>query len=881
MIDVTVQSLASEIQISVDLLIEQFANAGISKSEDDVVTQHEKEVLLSYLNHEHGKQNYFDKLILQRKMRSTLNIPSIGGKHKSINIEVRKKHTYNKDILENEKINPIKHSVLKNKKIFEHNIKLKKSILIKEKTEILSNKNTLFNNKTKNNSIKKEMIYNLQNNKERLEFDAAVLKSKAEETARLKLEREARLAVENARILAEKKADEWEKKEENDYNIINSNYIHQAEDENDRQIESSHKYKRNNKILRSIKKGNKRTESKNDIEELRSFIRISKGNKNRNKQSLLHQSFNKPVQIVNRDVIIGETITVSELANKMAVKGSLVIKAMIKMGAMATINQILDQETAQLVAEEMGHRVILRRENELEESLKKDLDINAKKANRSPIVTIMGHVDHGKTSLLDYIRSSKIATCEAGGITQHIGAYHVDTHNGMITFLDTPGHAAFTAMRARGAQITDIVILVVAVDDGVMPQTIEAIQHAKAAKVPVIVAITKIDKQGVDQERIKNELTQHGIIPEEWGGENIFVNISSKTGVGVDDLLKAILLQAEMLELKAVNKGMARGIVIESSLDKGRGPVATILVKEGQLNQGDIVLCGFEYGRIRAMRDEIGHKIIKASPSIPVEILGLSGVPSAGDELTVVRDEKKAREVALHRQGKFREIKLARQQKSKLENVFSNLETNKISELNIILKADTQGSVEAISDSLMKLSNKEIRLNIISGGVGGITETDATLASASNAIIIGFNVRADSSARYIIDNEGLNLHYYSVIYNLIDEVKLAMQGMLTPQCKQKIIGLASVRNVFKSIKFGSIAGCMVTEGNIKRNNPIRILRDNIVIYEGEIESLRRFKDDVNDVRNGMECGIGIKNYNDIHVGDLIEVFENIEIKRIV
>ncbi|PPI86557.1 translation initiation factor IF-2 [Candidatus Pantoea edessiphila] len=873
MIDVTVQSLASEIQISVDRLIQQFANAGIFKSEHDKVTQNEKEILLSYLNHEHGTKNHSDKLILQRKIRSTLNISSVGGKHKSVKIEVRKRRTYTKDITEIAKFNVEKNQKVQDKLLSENVTTSKKSERNKSLTD---NKN-----KVKNHKATESMIKTLQNNKKLLEVEKAELKRKTEETTHRRIARETRIAIEKVHLSAEKKAEDWKNKEENDHNLNDNKYTHRSEDENDRQIESSRKYMRNNKILRSIKKSNKRTEPKSDLEELRGFIRINKSNKNRNKQNILQQSFNKPSQAVSRNVVIGETITVSELANKMAVKGSSVIKAMIKMGAMATINQVLDQETAQLVAEEMGHKVILRNENELEESLIKDRNINAVQENRAPIVTIMGHVDHGKTSLLDYIRSTKIAPCEAGGITQHIGAYHVETKNGMITFLDTPGHAAFTSMRARGAQITDIVVLVVAVDDGVMPQTVEAIQHAKAANVPVIVAINKIDKQENDPERIKNELTKYNIIPEEWGGDNIFVNVSAKNGIGINDLLNAISLQAELLELKAVYQGMARGVVIESFLDKGRGPVATILVREGQLNINDIILCGFEYGRVRAMRDEHGCKIIRVKPSIPVEILGLSGVPAAGDEMTVVRDERKAREVALYRQGKFREIKLARQQKFKLENVFSSIEKNEISELNIVLKADVQGSVEAICDAIIKLSTKEIKVNIIYSGVGGITETDATLASASNAIIIGFNVRADASARYIIDNAALNVRYYSVIYNLIDEVKAAMSGMLTPEYKQQIIGLAIVRNLFKSIRFGSIAGCMVLEGNIKRNNPIRILRDNVVIYEGELESLRRFKEDVNEVRNGTECGIGVKNYKDIHVGDIIEVFETIKIKRTV
>jgi translation initiation factor IF-2 len=491
----------------------------------------------------------------------------------------------------------------------------------------------------------------------------------------------------------------------------------------------------------------------------------------------------------------------------------------------------------------------------------------------------MGHVDHGKTSTLDYIRKAKVAAGEAGGITQHIGAYHVETERGMVTFLDTPGHAAFTSMRARGAKATDIVILVVAADDGVMPQTKEAIQHAKAAGVPLVVAVNKMDKPDADPDRVRNELSQYGVISEEWGGDTQFVPISAKTGMGIDDLLEAILNQAELLELKAVKKGLARGVVIESRLDKGRGPVASILVQEGTLQQGEIVLCGFEYGRVRAMRDENGKEIKVAGPSIPVEILGLSGVPQAGDEVTVVKDERKAREVALYRQGKFRDVKLARQQKSKLENMFANMSEGDVAELNIVLKADVQGSVEAISESLSRLSTDEVKIKIIGSGVGGITETDATLAAASSAIVIGFNVRAEGTARKIIEDENLDLRYYSIIYELLDEVRAAMTGMLAPEFKQQIIGLAQVRAVFRSPKFGAIAGCMVTEGVIKRNAPIRVLRDNVVIFEGELESLRRVKDDVSEVRNGFECGIGVKNYNDVREGDQIEVFEVVQVER--
>lgn len=903
MTDVTVKALAAEIQTSVDRLVQQFADAGIPKSAEDSVTAQEKQTLLAHLNREHGSAP--DKLTLQRKTRSTLSIQGTGGKSKSVQIEVRKKRTFVKrDPAEAERLAAEEQAQreaeeqaqreaeeaakreAQEKAKREAQEKAKRDADEKAKRELADQaKREAAENSKVSNQQTDEATKAAQAEKARREAEANELKRKAEEEARRKLEENARRVAEEARRMAEENAAGWTSTEtveedKSDYHVTTSQHARQAEDDSDREVEGGRGRGRNTPKVARQKKGNKHAESKADREEARAAVRGGKGGRQR-KGSALQQGFNKPAQAVNRDVVIGETITVGELANKMAVKGSQVIKAMMKLGAMATINQVIDQETAQLVAEEMGHKVILRRENELEEAVMSDRDTGAAAESRAPVVTIMGHVDHGKTSLLDYIRSTKVASGEAGGITQHIGAYHVETDNGMITFLDTPGHAAFTAMRARGAQATDIVVLVVAADDGVMPQTIEAIQHAKAAQVPVVVAVNKIDKPEADPDRVKNELSQYGILPEEWGGESQFVHVSAKAGTGIDDLLDAILLQAEVLELKAVRKGMASGVVIESFLDKGRGPVATVLVREGTLNKGDIVLCGFEYGRVRAMRDELGREVTEAGPSIPVEILGLSGVPAAGDEVTVVRDEKKAREVALYRQGKFREVKLARQQKSKLENMFANMTEGEVSEVNIVLKADVQGSVEAISDSLLKLSTDEVKVKIVGSGVGGITETDATLAAASNAILVGFNVRADASARRVIEAESLDLRYYSVIYHLIDEVKAAMSGMLSPELKQQIIGLAEVRDVFKSPKFGAIAGCMVTEGTIKRHNPIRVLRDNVVIYEGELESLRRFKDDVNEVRNGMECGIGVKNYNDVRVGDMIEVFEVIEIKRTI
>ena len=590
--------------------------------------------------------------------------------------------------------------------------------------------------------------------------------------------------------------------------------------------------------------------------------------------------FEKPVAPVSREVRIPETITVGELAQKMSVKAGELIKIMMKLGSMVTINQVLDQETAALVAEEMGHQYILIKENDLEAQVMSEADEDAGNIiQRAPVVTIMGHVDHGKTSLLDYIRKTKVVAGEAGGITQHIGAYRVQTPKGTITFLDTPGHAAFTAMRARGADATDIVILVVAADDGVMPQTIEAIQHANAAKVPLIVAVNKMDKPDADPERVKSELSQHGVIAEEWGGENLFAYVSAKSGEGIDDLLDKVLIQAEVLELTAPSTGMGRGVVIESRLDRGRGSVATVLVQSGVVKKGDIMLAGMEYGRIRAMLDENGNELKEAGASTPVEILGLSGTPNAGDEVVIVENERKAREIANFRQGKFKEIKIARQQKAKLENLFSNTGDGEVHTVNLMIKADVQGSVEALSDSLLKLATDEVKVNIIASGIGGITESDVQLAIASEAIIIAFNVRADANAKKLAENEGVDLRYYSIIYEAIDQVKAAMQGMLSPEVREDIIGLAQVREVFRSSKFGTVAGCIVEDGVLKRNNPIRVLRNNVVIYEGALESLRRFKDDVSEVRAGTECGLGVKNYNDVRIGDQIECYERVSIER--
>ncbi|WP_295517554.1 translation initiation factor IF-2 [uncultured Pseudomonas sp.] len=622
-----------------------------------------------------------------------------------------------------------------------------------------------------------------------------------------------------------------------------------------------------------------RTVRSGDDEEEGFGRRGGRGGKSRLKKRNQH-GFQSPTGPVVREVNLGETITVAELAQQMSVKAAEVIKFMFKMGSPATINQVLDRETAQLVAEELGHKVKLVNENALEDQLAESLKFEGGKAtHRAPVVTVMGHVDHGKTSLLDYIRRAKVASGEAGGITQHIGAYHVETERGMVTFLDTPGHAAFTAMRARGAQATDIVILVVAADDGVMPQTEEAIQHAKAAGVPIVVAVNKVDKPDADPDRVKHDLAGRQVIPEEWGGDTQFVHVSAKAGTGVDELLEAILLQAEVLELTATPEAPGRGVVIESRLDKGRGPVATVLVQNGTLRQGDMALVGVNYGRVRAMLDENGKPIKEAGPSIPVEILGLDGTPDAGDELTVLTDEKKAREVALFRQGKFREVKLARAHAGKLENIFENMGQDEKKTLNIVLKADVRGSLEALQGSLSGLGNDEVQVRVVGGGVGGITESDANLALASNAVLFGFNVRADAGARKIVEQEGLDMRYYNVIYDIIEDVKKALTGMLGSDVRENILGIAEVRDVFRSPKFGAVAGCMVTEGMVHRNRPIRVLREDVVIFEGELESLRRFKDDVAEVRAGMECGIGVKSYNDVRVGDKIEVFEKVQVAR--
>lgn len=626
---------------------------------------------------------------------------------------------------------------------------------------------------------------------------------------------------------------------------------------------------------------NRRSADAANSEEGRSSRRGGKkGGKKQLKLEPNQHAFQAPTEPVVHEVLVPETITAAELAHKMAVKAAEVIKTLMKMGMMVTINQSLDQETALIVVEEMGHIGKAAAADDPEAFLDEDTTVTeAEKLPRPPVVTVMGHVDHGKTSLLDYIRRARVVQGEAGGITQHIGAYHVETPRGVITFLDTPGHEAFTAMRARGAQATDIVILVVAADDGVMPQTIEAIAHAKAAKVPLVVAVNKIDKEGANPERIRQELTAHEVIPDSWGGDVQFIDVSAKQGTNIDALLEAVLLEADVLELKAPVDSAAKGIVVESRLDKGRGAVATLLVQSGTLRKGDVVLAGTTFGRVRAMVDENGKTITDAGPSIPVEILGLSDVPNAGEDFIVLADEKKAREIALFRQGKYRDVRLAKQQAAKLENMFNNMGENQAQSLPIIIKADVQGSYEALAGSLRKLSTNEVRVDVLHSGVGGVTESDVNLAIASGAVIIGFNVRADATARKLAEHEGIEIRYYNIIYDAIDDVKAALSGMLAPEQKENVIGTVEIRQVINVSKVGNIAGCMVTDGLIKRDSHVRLIRNNVVVHTGELASLKRFKDDVKEVRQGFECGLMLKNFNEIMEGDQLEVFEVVEVAR--
>lgn len=857
---VTAAQFAVALGVSLERLFVQFKDAKISiENADDIVSEEEKQKLLRYLQQHHGAKSDAqpEKIVLRRAKISEIKVAGTQGAKKTISVQVRKKRTYIKRPLAEEEA--VKQQVPQ-EEIAAATPVVEEALDLAPQVDVLVGETIIppVVVGDQPSEIVEEPI---------LQAEPVV----------------ANAVVEPAKKPEEKKAAAEKPKIKGKKDKLPTHVVTESEEsENDRKKkkkgrgaggsrDNEHKYdailgKRTNlgTVLNADDDGDfdyRRRRSKR-----RSMVQV--------------QAFTKPTAPVVREVVLTETISVADLANKMSVKAAEVIKKMMKMGAIVTINQVIDQETAALVVEEMGHKVKLVSSYALEESVTKESEVQGERTSRAPVVTIMGHVDHGKTSLLDYIRVTKVTAGEAGGITQHIGAYHVETQKGMITFLDTPGHAAFTAMRARGAKLTDIVVLVVAADDGVMPQTVEAINHSKAANVPIIVAVNKMDKPEADPDRVKNELAKHGLIPEEWGGETIFVAISAKTGQGIDQLLDSILVQAEILELKAVTDCPGRGVVIESRLDKGRGAVASLLVQQGTLHKGDLVLVGFEYGRVRALFNEKGEPVESAGPSLPVEILGLSGTPNAGDEFIVVADERRAREVALFRSGKFREIKLARQNAAKLENILQRMGDEQTERtLNIVLKADVQGSAEAISQALSEISAPNVKVKIVSSAVGGISEADVNLAVASNAIMIGFNVRANSEARKLIEAEGVDIHYHSIIYEAIDEVKRAVSGFMAPEIHEKIVGLAQVRDVFRSSKIGAIAGCMVLEGTVKRNNPIRVLRDNVVVFEGHLESLRRFKDDVTEVRNGMECGIGVKSYNDIKPGDQIEVFEKIEVKR--
>ncbi|MCE8005045.1 translation initiation factor IF-2 [Billgrantia ethanolica] len=843
MSEMTVKDFAAKVGRDVPRLLEQMKEAGLEhKSEGDAVSEEDKRKLLDYLTKSHGGAGAGarNRITLTRKTRSKIKT---GERGKTIEVQVRKKRTYVKRAEEEEapKAEPVEESGPRQ--------------LVGDMAD----------------SQAKREAEQAEQAKARAAEQAAsaeAAKAEAAEAAQAAKAEAPKMAVPELVEPEEEPAAQPEppappKEGRTDRRTAppkkaSAKKGRHDRDDDDRGDREERRRGGGKKVKRAERRGGRRGSGQ------------SGGGKH---------GFQKPTQPIVREVTIPESISVAELADKMSIKANEVIKTMFTMGAAVTINQTIDQDTAAIVVEEMGHKPKLIKDDALETEMLEGISYEGEEITRSPVVTVMGHVDHGKTSLLDYIRKAKVATGEAGGITQHIGAYHVEDEHGGVTFLDTPGHAAFTAMRARGAKATDVVILVVAADDGVMPQTIEAIEHSKAAEVPMVVAVNKIDKPAADPDRVKNELSQHGVISEEWGGDTQFVHVSAKSGEGIEDLLEAIQLVSEVLELKAVPEAPGKGVVVESRLDRGRGPVATVLVQNGTLKKGDIVLAGLHYGRVRALTNELGQQVDSAGPAMPVEIQGLDGTPDAGDDFMVVADEKKAREVANFRQGKYREVRLARQQKAKLENMFSQMGQDEVAKVNIVLKADVQGSLEAIKGALEELSTDEVQVSVVSSGVGGITGTDANLALASEAIVVGFNVRADAAAREIIEREGLDLRYYSVIYQLIDEVKQAMSGMLAPEWKEEIVGVAEVRDVFRAPKIGAVAGCMVVEGTVFRNKKIRVLRDNVVIYEGELESLRRFKDDVQEVRSGMECGIGVKNYNDVQVGDKIEVFDQVKVER--
>ena len=841
MAEVTVSQFAEVLKVPVEKLLAQLDEAGISVSgADDVISDESKMELLTHLRRTHGRQEDAAaprKITLKRKAQQEIKVASVQGRARTVSVEVRAKKTYlNRTVLEEEQ---------------------------RQRQDDLDR----VRQAEEAGRIEAEKLEAEKRDGERLELERLEQEAqrRAEEEARARADDEVgrqsenrdRDRLERERVEAERRAAESPRPAP----VVKP----RAPAETDTR-KGATKYGRQE--LHVGGDASARFKKRQQSSRHRRPVQVSVDSRH---------GFELPTAPVKRDVQVPETITVGELAARMAVKANEVIKTMMKMGVMATINQPIDQDTAQLVVEEFGHKAVRISENALEDQLQSSA-AEVEALPRPPVVTIMGHVDHGKTSLLDYIRRTKVAAGEAGGITQHIGAYQVETGKGLITFIDTPGHAAFTAMRARGANVTDIVILVVAADDGVMPQTVEAIQHARAAHVPIVVAVNKMDKGDADPDRVRNDLAKQNVIPEDWGGDTLFVHVSARTGDGIDKLLETILLQAEVLDLKAPQDGLAVGVVLESAIEKGRGPVATVLVKRGTLKAGDPIIAGQEFGRVRALFDATGKQVQSAGPAMPVAVLGLSDAPNAGDDLLAVESERKAREVALYRQGKFRDVRLAGAAK-KAEDVFSQMGEAAGETVAVIVKADVQGSSEALRDALSKLSTDEVAVKVIASGVGGITESDVTLAAASRARIIGFNVRADGSARSAMKETGVEVNYYSIIYEAIDDIKAAMTGLLKPEIKEQIMGLAEVREVFRSSKFGTVAGCLVVEGFIKRGNPVRVLRDNVVIHQGELDSLRRFKDEAGEVRAGTECGIGVRNYNDIRAGDQIECFARVEIAR--
>jgi translation initiation factor IF-2 len=862
----SVAQFASELGLPAELLLEQLKGAGVNKSTpEDKLTEQDKTSLLEYLRKEHGAQAPKNKITLTRKQVTEIKKSDSSGKARTIQVEVRKKRVLVRRDFTEEMAAPA--GVEQQPEVPEIPEPVPAPIP-EVAPEPVPAPTPAPEPKRAKSVLDAEQIAKREQEASR---HAALMAAQSEDL-RKKQELELKRQQEEAKKQAEAAAAASK---------LSEGTLHRpASKEGLKEEDRAGKKGKGGNTKEWADANNKRRtiKTRNDVGVGQGWRAHKSKNKHKDHEDQQH-AFTAPTEPIVHEVLVPETISVADLAHKMAVKASEVIKTLMGMGMMVTINQVLDQETAIIVVEEMGHVAKAAAANDPEAFLEETEHAEAIQEPRPPVVTVMGHVDHGKTSLLDYIRRSRVASGEAGGITQHIGAYHVETPRGMVTFLDTPGHEAFTAMRARGAKATDVVILVVAADDGVMPQTIEAVHHAKAANVPLVVAVNKIDKSEANPERVKQELVAQEVIPEEYGGDTMFVEVSAKTGKGIDDLLEAVLLQAEVLELKAPQNVPAKGLVIEARLDKGRGPVSTILVQSGTLKRGDMLLAGSAFGRVRAMLDEAGKDVKEAGPSIPVEILGLSDVPAAGEEMIVLNDERKAREIALFRQGKFRDVKLAKQQAAKLENMFEQMGEGEVKTLPLIIKSDVQGSYEALATSLQKLSTDEVKVNIIHTGVGAISESDVNLAAASKAVVIGFNVRADAGARKLIESSGVDVRYYNIIYEAVDEVRAALGGMLSPEQKESVIGLVEIREVYRISKVGTVAGCYVLDGVVRRGSKVRVLRDNVVIHTGELDSLKRFKDDVKEVKANFECGLSLRNFNEIEVGDTLEVFEVVEVAR--